>query len=63
MNYFDALTTALNEARTVNRVVADNANAVARLLVGNLSHVSDNIVKQLKDELRHYNAHTKTWRP
>jgi hypothetical protein len=57
------MTDAVNEAeRTIN--YADKvAGRFARLLVGRLRVVdNDWVLKQLKTELRSYNAHTGRWK-
>lgn len=61
-NPFDELIAALNQAESVQRVVQDNSNRLARLLTGNLRHVGGYYLRQLKKELADYNMHTGKWK-
>lgn len=54
---------AVNEAREQMRLVDRQATSMAQLLRGRLRHVnSPAALKELKMELRNYNAHTGEWR-
>jgi hypothetical protein len=61
-NPFDEIERALGEARALNSAIDAQANSIARLLVGHLRKVGDYTLKQLKNELRHYNMHTGRWK-
>ena len=60
---FDDMQKAVSDAKHTMRV-ADNAAAqLASILVGRLRNVDSGwVLSALKDELRSYNAHTKTWK-
>jgi len=60
-NPFDAIREAVNEARVIQRAVDKSATDLAWLLEGRLRHVSPDLVKRLKRELRDFNMHTGRW--
>lgn len=53
---WDTMTQAIREARTVMNLADQMANACASLLVGRLRHVDGRTLKQLKAELRGFDA-------
>lgn len=64
MNAFEQVGQAVAEARRMQNAVDSHAEAMASLLVGRLqsSKVCYSTLRQLKNELRRYNPHTRTWR-
>lgn len=52
----------INKAKATLRDADDVANQVASLLPGRLRHVSGSTLKQLKMELKDFNAHTFEWK-
>lgn len=61
-NPFDAMRSAVSQARAINRAVDDSANSMAMLLKGRLRHVGESALKDLKRELRDFNIHTGRWK-
>lgn len=65
-NPFDEFQTALTQARIVNRAADENAEAMAKLLVGRLrcikGHFGVQDLVRLKRELRDFNVTTKRWK-
>lgn len=61
MNWNEMMSAVEDAERTMNNA-REAARRVAKLLVGNLRHVSDGTLKQLKRELRDYNIHTASWK-
>lgn len=60
---FDEMYKAINDAKNQLAVADGVAERLANLLVGRLRKVgSGYLLSLLKMELRHFNAHTKTWR-
>lgn len=61
-NPFDAMRSAVQQAREVDRAVNEQANSLADLLDGRMRHVSPYRLKRLKQQLRNFNMHTGTWK-
>jgi len=62
MNAFDQLRDALAAASDLERARTHYANAMARLLVGQLRNVDGHVAAELKTELEGFNRHTLRWR-
>lgn len=62
MNKFDEMSAALTEAETTIRAADNVANRMAYMLRGRLRRVGVGPLKDLKKELRGFNAHTGTWK-
>lgn len=64
-NPFDEITRAISAAKLANDAADENAEAMARLLVGRLHHIKSysgaNYLTKLKRELRDFNITTKRW--
>ena len=52
----------INEARQTIINADELANSIADILPGRLKHVSSYTLKQLKMELKNFNAHTCEWK-
>ena len=61
-NPWDDLRAGLEQARDIDRAVAQYASAMARLLVGKLHKVDVILAAQLKRELRDFDMHRGTWK-
>lgn len=61
MNIWDTLRGAVNEARELDRAIAQYANAMAELLRGRLRSVQPSLLRALKRELRDFNMTTGKW--
>ena len=61
MNLF-SMRREISQAGNVLRNADNVANDIAQLLPGRLKHVSADTLKQLKTELKNFNAHTGKWR-
>ena len=61
--YLDDFKEAVSQAEAHLRMADMMANEMAKLLVGRLRHVDGyNVLKNLKAELKDYNAHTGQWK-
>jgi len=59
---FDEMAGAVSQAEITLRIADNLSGRLARLLVGRLRKVgSGYVLSQLKDELRKFNNHTKSW--
>lgn len=61
-NPFDAMRSAVQQARDLNRAVDSQANTIADLLQGRLRTLTPGRLAALKRELRDFNMHTGVWR-
>lgn len=63
-NPFDEVRKAFNEAQAVRSALDASVVDMARFIKGRLQKagVPCYVLKELKDELRNYNAHTGRWR-
>lgn len=61
-NAWDAVSAALAESRRIDAAIKDHAAKIARLLPGRLRYVSDDVLTDLKNELRDFNIHTGKWK-
>ena len=61
-NPWDELRAGLEQARDLDRAVAQYASAMARILSGKLRHVDAIVAAQLKRELRDFDIHRGTWK-
>lgn len=62
LNPFDAIRSAVQEARDLNRAVDQQSNALADLLQGRLRTITPGRLAALKRELRDFNMHTGHWK-
>ncbi len=60
-NHWDGIRAALEEAKSADRAVRAHALQMARLLVGRLDELPDEILADLKRELRAYNIARRRW--
>lgn len=60
-NAFDEMRLAMIEAQSRVRAADSVAGEMARLLRGRLKFCPNNLVADLKKELRDFNIHTKEW--
>lgn len=61
-NPFEDMRRAVNAAREVNQAVNAQINALLDLLDGRLRHADKYRLKELKAQLRDFNANTKRWK-
>lgn len=61
-NPFDTIRGAIETARAQLKAVEWNSDSMARMLVGNLRHVSTHTLASLKRELQAFDAHKKEWK-
>lgn len=62
-NKFDEMRAAVSDAESTLRAADSVVNDLARLLKGRLRKVdSGYLLAALKNELKDFNAHTKTWK-
>jgi hypothetical protein len=62
-NKFDEIFAAIEESKQTFRAADGAANAIAKILLGRLHHVSPWTLAKLKKELTQFNSHTKAWKP
>jgi hypothetical protein len=62
-NAFDAMRSAVRQAREVNQAVDMQTNAMVDLLEGRLETVSPFRLARLKKALQRFNSRTNEWRP
>lgn len=61
-NPFDAVRSAVGEAKMLHRAVKEQVDSMIELIDGNLRNASPYRLKRLKRELHDFNAHTGGWK-
>lgn len=62
MNAYESARELVREAERIRSAQRETAELMARLLRGNLRHVSQSVLADLKKELRDFNIHTGKWK-
>lgn len=62
-NPWDALRSAIEQAKNIQQALRSHANTMTDLLLPNLEQISNNRLVQLKKRLRRFNMTTGRWQP